>query len=248
MKNLINVLLYVLLALLVVTISVMIYKKFKTPADTQSSGETTEQTYSDTSNTQALPFSAEDSIVLGLTGELPNQVGPEAESNTVSTAQVNVSPVAKPVANHETVAKTENTKTNNTELITKTNESKSAATSAATMHTSKKEDKHEMNKVSKKDSKVMVKKSSQNSTQKVEKAAESKGHYYVVSGSFLVPSNAEKQVNKLKKLGFFNASKKIFSNSSSYSAVAGQYDTEAAARASLSKLKSKGEEGFIKKN
>ncbi|MEP7196908.1 MAG: SPOR domain-containing protein [Saprospiraceae bacterium] len=241
MKNLINVLLYVLLGLLVVTISVMIYKKFKTPVDSTAAAEPMEQSYIDSTGNQALPFSAEDSIILGLTGELPTKVGPDFDNSTPtqvnSAIQENVSPVAKPVANHEAARKSEN-KMNNAEAKTETkaatkNESKSSSTKV--MKSSEKANTTAQNK--KETTKTATEKSS----------TTGKGNYYVISGSFLVPSNADNQVAKLKKLGFFNSTKKVFANASSYSAIAGQYETEAAARASLNKLKSKGEPGFIKK-
>lgn len=238
MKNLINVLLYVLLGLLVVTIAVMIYKKFKTPTETQAISDVSEQTFIDTTGTQALPFSAEDSMVLGLTGELPSQVGPESESGT-SAIQENVSPVAKPVANHETV-----TTSNATKTVTANSEVKEEMKKENSVSKNAESKKQNTSSKSSESTKTVNKSSNKSSAAT---ASQSKGNYFVISGSFLVPANADKQVAKLKKLGFFNASKKVFTNSSSYSAIAGQYESEAAARASLNKLKAKGEEGFIKK-
>ena len=238
MKNLINVLLYVLLGLLVVTISVMIYKKFKAPSETPSANEVTEQSYVDTSS-EALPFSAEDSIILGLTGQLPNKVGPDTDvPMPQSGTQVveNVSPVAKPVVMHESVPKISTNKPVEEVHVAKV-ETKAAA-------------KTETKAVAKKQTTVSTKSTTRQSTKSNGTSATSSnnhGAYYVVSGSFLVPSNADNQVAKLKKLGFFNAMKKVFNNSSSYSAIAGQYESEAAAKATLNKLKAKGEAAFIKK-
>ncbi|NOT37895.1 MAG: SPOR domain-containing protein [Saprospiraceae bacterium] len=226
----------------------MIYKKFKTNSDTASTQDAqTELAYVDSTGTQALPFTAEDSIILGLTGELPTQVGPEidqaaTDSNPISLAvsQENMSPVAKPVVNHEKVAKPAEKK-----LETKT-ETKVIAKAETNSNTVKKETKT----TPKAETKSTT--NTQKSTEKAKSsttatATAAKGDFYVVSGSFLVPNNADKQIAKLKKMGFFNAKKIVFKNSSSYSAIAGQYESEAAAKASLKKLKAKGEEGFIKK-
>lgn len=244
MKNLINVLLYVLLGLLVVTIAVMIYKKFKAPAETQIPIENNESTYADSTSNQALPFTAEDSIILGLTGELPTQVGPESDASIpqTSASKENVSPIATTVANHESTPKIET----KTEVKENTHASK---TSTKEVKISTPTAKKEAVKTGAPKAKTAQKVES-NTVNKSSAASSSKkasGSYYVVSGSFLVPTNADHQVAKLKKLGFFNASKIVFKNSSSYSAVTGQYESEAAARASLNKLKSKGEVGFIKK-
>ncbi|MEO6191048.1 MAG: SPOR domain-containing protein [Saprospiraceae bacterium] len=253
MKNLINVLLYVLLGLLVVTISVMIYKKFKAPSETPNSNEVTEQSYVDTSS-EALPFSAEDSIILGLTGELPNKVGPDTDVPIPqSGTQVveNVSPVAKPVVMHESAPKISSNKPVEEIHVAKAETKVAAKTETKTSKVETKvAAKTETKAVAKKQSKVSPKSSVKESTKSNGTTAASSnnhGHYYVVSGSFLVPSNADNQVAKLKKLGFFNAMKKVFNNSSSYSAIAGQYESEAAAKATLSKLKAKGEAAFIKK-
>lgn len=245
MKNLINILLYVLLALLVVTISVMIYKKFKAPADTSTAP--TEQVYSDTSAT-AMPLTAEDSTILGLTGELPTQVGPESDAGN-GTNQENIAPVAKPVANHNAVESSATTTGTSNHTASVKTDSKSSSDAHAEAKASKAETSHSAARTETKNkSDHKAKTESKSSTAaKSQTATASKGHFYVISGSFLVPGNCDKQVAKLKKIGFFNATKKVFANSSSYSAIAGQYDSEAAARASLNKLKSKGEEGFIKK-
>lgn len=231
MKNLINILLYVLLALLVVAISVMVYKKFKTNSDTASTVENqSDMSYIDSTGNQALPFTAEDSLVLGLTGELPTQVGPDSD-HVVTDAQPspvpqeNVAPVAQPASIRETVSNKTSTNTVKAEVKSET---KAAS------------------KTESKATKKVVKAQAKSQTSAAT-ATSGKGNYYVISGSFLVPNNADNQVAKLKKMGFFNAKKVVFENSSSYSAVAGQYESEAAARASLNKLKAKGEAGFIKK-
>lgn len=242
MKNLINILLYVLLALLVVAISVMIYKRFKSNSDLTTTGEAqADLAYVDSTNTQALPFTSEDSIILGLTGELPTQVGPDADHNssteTTSTPaipQENVAPVAQPVVMRESTSKPSTTANKATETTAKKTETKSSTVKLET-----KTDSKTSAKVKKTETKA--------SSSSTNVATEAKGNYYVVSGSFLVPNNADNQVAKLKKMGFFNAKKIVFKNSSSYSAIAGQYESDAAAKASLKKLKAKGEEGFIKK-
>ncbi len=252
MKNLINILLYVLLALLVVAISVMVYKKFKSNSDSASTADNqSDMAYVDSTGMEALPFTAEDSLVLGLTGELPTQVGPETDNSipesppTASVPQENISPVAKPVSIRETVShpNTTNDVVKNEAKTNKATESK-AATKTETKTTGKTETKASTNVVKAETKKEVKAETKASSTQT---ASTNNGKYYVISGSFLVPNNADNQVAKLKKMGFFNAKKVVFTNSSSYSAVAGQYESEAAARASLNKLKSKGEAGFIKK-
>ncbi|HMW37878.1 MAG: SPOR domain-containing protein [Saprospiraceae bacterium] len=243
MKNLINILLYVLLALLVVTISVMIYKKFKAPADTAMAP--TEQVYSDTS-AAAMPLTAEDSTILGLTGELPTQVGPESDAGNGAN-QENIAPVAKPVANHTASESTATTSTASTHSAATKAEGNSNSNTHSETKAAKAEASHAVVKTETKAESKAKKENKSATATKAQATNASKGHFYVISGSFLVPGNCDKQVAKLKKIGFFNATKKVFANSSSYSAIAGQYESEAAARASLNKLKSKGEEGFIKK-
>lgn len=82
MKNLIRVLLYVLLALLVVAISVMMYKRYKTPVpEIEPTTETTDSLFVDTTMASLNALTAEDSLILGMTGELPNQVGPADHDN-----------------------------------------------------------------------------------------------------------------------------------------------------------------------
>ncbi|MCC6815325.1 MAG: SPOR domain-containing protein [Saprospiraceae bacterium] len=251
MKNLINILLYVLLGLLVVAISYMVFKRFKSNTDTSAGQEAQSETsYIDTTGNQSIPFTAEDSLVLGLTGELPTQVGPDSDhmATEPQPTMENVSPVAQPVALKENIASKSNSE-NSMESKSETKSETKVTARHEAKATIKTESKANHSTIKKSDSKT---KSQNQSSEKSSGSTavssnSSKGQYYVISGSFLVPNNADNQVKKLKKLGFFNAKKIVFKNASSYSAVAGQYDTESAARASLKKLKAKGEEGFIKK-
>lgn len=72
------------------------------------------------------------------------------------------------------------------------------------------------------------------------------GKFYVISGSFIVPSHADKQVSKLKKLGFASSEKKVFGNAEYYSAIVGRYETRADAEQTLKLVRSKGEKAFLK--
>ncbi len=222
MKNLIRILLYLLLVLLVVAISVVMYKKFKAPEDAEVTAETTDSLMVDTTSVDNMALTAEDSIILGLTGELPQQVGaPDngnidyttAQGNQSTSAQVqheNVSPVAKPVSN---------------------------TTASSTTETKRVEKKAET-----------AEKTSSKSTASTEgKPATSKsGKFYVVAGSYIVPSHADKQVAKLKKMGYASATSKVFGTDEYYRAIAGQYESRQAAEKTVKNLKNKGLDAFIK--
>ncbi len=225
MKNLIRILLYLLLVLLVVAISVVMYKKFKAPEDAEVTAETTDSLMVDTASVDNMALTAEDSIILGLTGELPQQVGAPDNgtidyTNTQSTQTTqpasqqvqneNVSPVAKPVANT------------------------SASSSTETKRVEKKAE--------------TVEKSSKKPASSTEtKPATSKsGKFYVVAGSYIVPSHADKQVAKLKKMGYASATSKVFGTDEYYRAIAGQYESRQAAEKTVKNLKNKGLDAFIK--
>ena len=241
MKNLIRVLLYVLLALLVVAISVMMYKRYKTPVpEIEPTTETTDSLFVDTTMASLNALTAEDSLILGMTGELPNQVGPadhdngsidysQPVKNVDQNQHENMSPKAQTVAN-------------------KTNVNVASTSSAEIKTTASKTE----NKASKTESKKATNKTDATNSTKHAKsnsnvAKSSKtGKFYVISGSFIVPSHADKQVSKLKKLGFASSEKKVFGNAEYYSAIVGRYETRADAQQTLKLVRSKGEKAFLK--
>jgi len=254
MKNLIRVLLYLLLVLLVVAISVMMYKRFKTLTDMEPTTEMLDSMFVDTAiSSQNLPMTAEDSVILGLTGELPNQVGITEPDNgsidysgnvnnsSASTPKENTSPVAKAVSNNGKAVKSSTTSSDDLPSVNLANSTKSESKSSTTAAKSTKV--VESNKSTKTaapaKSKEMAKSSSSATTSK-------SGKYYVVAGSFIVPSHAEKQVSKLKSLGYSTAAKKVFGNEEYYRAVAGQYDSREAADKTVKNLKAKGQAAFVK--
>ena len=72
--------------------------------------------------------------------------------------------------------------------------------------------------------------------------------YIVIAGSFLVPSNADKCIEKLKKFGYKKSEKMILPDSEFYSVVVGSFDEEMAAKNLMTELKSKKIDSFIKLN
>lgn len=72
-------------------------------------------------------------------------------------------------------------------------------------------------------------------------------YYFVIAGSFLVPSHADKQIKKLQKLGYGNSIRMIIADSEFHSVVVDQFEEEIKAKKVLSSLKSKGIDAFIKK-
>ncbi|MBK6355132.1 MAG: SPOR domain-containing protein [Saprospiraceae bacterium] len=256
MKNLIRVLLYLLLVLLVVAISVMMYKRFKTPADMEPTTEMLDSMFVDTAiSSQNLPMTAEDSVILGLTGELPNQVGITEPDNgsidysgntnnrsTASAPKENTSPVAKAVSNTGKAVKSSSSGSDDLPSVNLANSTKSESKAApAATKTAKAAEttKSAKTTTSATKSKEVVKSNAAATTSK-------SGKYYVVAGSFIVPSHAEKQVSKLKSLGYATAAKRVFGNEEYYRAVAGQYDSREAAEKTVKNLKVKGQAAFIK--
>ena len=86
---------------------------------------------------------------------------------------------------------------------------------------------------------------SDNTTSNSEPKTES---YNVVAGSFLVPSNADKLIDKLVKLGYKFTTKKILADSEFYSVVVNSFDQEDEAKNLVSQLKAKKIDCFIKIN
>lgn len=69
-----------------------------------------------------------------------------------------------------------------------------------------------------------------------------------MAGSYIVPSHADKQVAKLKKMGYSTATSKVFGSDEYYRAIAGQYDTRESADKTVRNLKVKGQDAFVKTN
>lgn len=253
MKNLIRILLYLLLVLLVVAIAVMIYKRSKTPSDDiPPTSEMTDSLFMDPQNQTAI--TSEDSMIMDLTGQLPEKVGAPAESKPLAgstteasktlngavdysqpvaaaepSAAVNTNPKAQKVSEKVESKKTETVSVPSSKTaVVKSNSSSKSNTSTA----------------SKASPKAETKKAAEMKSTKVN--ATSSAGFYVVSGSFIVPAHADEQVVKLKKMGYKGATKKVFGSSEYYSAVVGQYASRQEADKIVSKLKAKGEKAFLK--
>lgn len=69
--------------------------------------------------------------------------------------------------------------------------------------------------------------------------------YLVVAGSFLVQSNAEAMVSKLKKKGFNNAEVAVFDLSQYYTAIAARSNSKSEAINITNKLKKKGVDCYV---
>lgn len=71
------------------------------------------------------------------------------------------------------------------------------------------------------------------------------GKYLVISGSYLIRSNADVMVNKLKKMGFDKAEIVQFDLSQYHSICAGRYDSQSSAQSIVSQLKSQGIDSYV---
>lgn len=239
MKNLIRILLYVLLALLVVAIAYMIYQRGKTPVDDAApTAEMADSLFMDAHHQASGALTAEDSMILDLTGQLPAQVGAPIESSP-APAETPAAPAAGGTIDYsKPVTPAEQSAAVNTNPKAQKVSEKSSSTKAETATT---------NKVTAKTKAAPAPKTStEKSTSKTQAKTASTNGYYVVSGSFIVPAHADKQVQKLKKLGYSGANKKVFGSSEYYSAVVGSYDSRKEAEQIVSKLKAKGEQAFLK--
>ena len=79
----------------------------------------------------------------------------------------------------------------------------------------------------------------------VYKNSNSFGNYLVVAGSFLVRSNADAMVSKLKKKGFDNAEVAVFDLSQYYTAIAARTNSKSEAINITNKLKKKGVDCYV---
>lgn len=234
MKDTVKILLYVLLALLVGAIVYMIYKRSKTPAeDVLPAAEMADSLFMDQQHAAGAALTAEDSMILDLTGQLPSQVGAPAESNantappqsgsTVDYTQTAPKPESHAAVNTDPKAQKVAEKTTSVESKSKPEEKSKATT----------------------ESRTATKPAASPKTD-AGKAKAATGGFYVVSGSFIRAENADDQVKKLKKMGYQGAMRKVFGSSEYYSAVAGTYGSRAEAEKIVKKLEAKGEKAFLK--
>lgn len=253
MKNLIRILLYLLLVLLVVAIAVMIYKRSKTPSDDiPPTSEMTDSLFMDPQNQTAI--TSEDSMIMDLTGQLPEKVGAPAESKPLAGSTTEASKTlngavdySQPVATPEpSAAVNTNPKAQKVseKVESKKTETVSVPSSKTAVVKSNSSSKSNTSTASKASPKAETKKAAEMKSTKVN--ATSSAGFYVVSGSFIVPAHADEQVVKLKKMGYKGATKKVFGSSEYYSAVVGQYASRQEADKIVSKLKAKGEKAFLK--
>lgn len=253
MKNLIRILLYLLLVLLVVAIAVMIYKRSKTPSDDiPPTSEMTDSLFMDPQNQTAI--TSEDSMIMDLTGQLPEKVGAPAESKPLAGSTTEASKTlngavdySQPVATPEpSAAVNTNPKAQKVseKVESKKTETVSVPSSKTAVVKSNSSSKSNTSTASKASPKAETKKAAEMKSTKV--SATSSAGFYVVSGSFIVPAHADEQVVKLKKMGYKGATKKVFGSSEYYSAVVGQYASRQEADKIVSKLKAKGEKAFLK--
>lgn len=72
------------------------------------------------------------------------------------------------------------------------------------------------------------------------------GSFMVICGSYLLKENADKMVQKLKKIGYTNAKVTIFDGSGYHSAIAAQFSSQADAQKASASLKKNGIDCFVK--
>lgn len=243
MKNAIRILLYLLLALLVVAIAVIIYKRSKAPVDDiPATAEMADSLFMDQNQSNQTALNGEDSMILDMTGQLPSQVGaPASTDSKTSENKPSESKPAEPANKQATNTNINNSSIDYSQPVTPVEQT-------AAVNTSPKAQKVADHSTKTKAEPVILKKTESKSSGKTAaKATSAKlAGFYVVSGSFIVPGHADEQVKKLKKLGYKSASKKVFGSSEYYSAVVGYYDNRSEAQKVASKLQAKGEKAFLK--
>lgn len=84
-----------------------------------------------------------------------------------------------------------------------------------------------------------------NTTTRVTDSGVSGGKYLVIAGSYLLESNADEMVSKLKNIGYSNAEKVIFDQSQFHSVCAGRFDDYTKAVQSKSELSRRGIDNYI---
>jgi cell division protein FtsN len=75
----------------------------------------------------------------------------------------------------------------------------------------------------------------------------SKGPYMIIAGSFSVEENAEKMVNRLKSMGYYDAEKIVFDKSKYYSVSASRFSSKNEAIRAVSELKAKGVDCYVQR-
>lgn len=240
MKDTIRILLYALLVLLVGAIIYMIYKRSKTPVDDiMPTTEMADSLFMDPQHTEGTALTAEDSMILDLTGQLPAQVGAPADvtkdNNAQPSSSVDYTQKAAPIEKEAAVNSTPKEQ-KPVATTAKATESKTMATKTANHSTETRAG----------NSKTSVKTKSAAPKASSSKAAETSKGFFVVCGSFIKPENADDQVKKLKKMGYSGAQRKVFGSSEYYSAVAGSYSNRSEAEKAVQKLEAKGEKAFLK--
>lgn len=78
-------------------------------------------------------------------------------------------------------------------------------------------------------------------------SSSSSGDYMIVSGNYLVESNALEMVKKLRNLGYSNAEIVIFDRSQYHTVIASRFSSYNSALQSASNLKQKGVDCYVKK-
>lgn len=76
--------------------------------------------------------------------------------------------------------------------------------------------------------------------------AEKSGNYVVIAGNYLVESNADAMIKRLKKAGF-SAEKVVFNLSEFHTVIVGRYKDNASAAKTAANLKAKGFDVYVKK-
>lgn len=83
-------------------------------------------------------------------------------------------------------------------------------------------------------------------TAKTNESTATNNMYYIIAGSYLIPKNAEKQVLKLKKLGFNKCYKYNFRESEYYSVVVDTFKLPSECNALIARLQINKIDYFIK--
>ena len=78
-------------------------------------------------------------------------------------------------------------------------------------------------------------------------SSNSRGQYLVISGNYLVDTNAEKMKSKLKNMGFSSAEIAVFNGSNYQTVIANRYSDYNEAVRAASTLKEKGVDSYVKK-
>lgn len=71
------------------------------------------------------------------------------------------------------------------------------------------------------------------------------GAFLVVAGNYLIETNADEMVSRLKGLGFSSAEKAVFDLSQYYSVIVGRYETRAAADKVSDQVNAKGVDNYV---